>query len=230
MTTNNRLIILLAVLLGGLSSVYLLPKVSGFMPIGVELKLPEGIGEWYGQDGVITKEERAVLGEGTDFARKRYTNGRGDVILVSVVLSGEDMMTSIHRPERCLNAQGWHCESTGNRFVEVLERGVMPVARLKNHQTKTLSDDRVFQFENLTYYWFAGNTQLIASHEKRVLTDTVDRITGGYVQRWAMMLVSADITKNTNKFGRDEQATDEMLTDFIRQLAPHLHKDTVKYR
>lgn len=228
--TTNRLIILLAVLLGGLSSVYLLPKTSGFMPIGVELKLPDGIGEWWGQEGVITDEERAVLGAGTDFARKQYTNGRGDVILVSIVLSSEDMMTSIHRPERCLQAQGWNCEPSGGRFVEVPDHGVMPVARLKNHQTKTMPDGRAFQFENLAYYWFAGNTELIASHEKRVLSDTVDRITGGYVQRWAMMLVSANITKNMSKFGRDEREVDEMLTEFIRELAPRIHKDSVRYQ
>jgi EpsI family protein len=228
--TTNRLIILLAVLLGGLSSVYLLPKVSGFMPIGVEMKLPDGVGEWWGQDGVITQKERDVLGKGTDFARKQYTNGRGDVIQVSIVLSSEDMMTSIHRPERCLAAQDWICQPTGNRFVEVPKHGVMPVARLKNHQTKELPDGRPFQFENLAYYWFAGNTELTASHEKRVLSDTVDRITGGYVQRWAMMLVSANVTKNMSKFGRDEKDVDEMLTQFIKELAPRIHKDTVKYR
>jgi len=228
--TTNRLAILLAVLLGGLSSVYLLPKVSGFMPIGVKLELPHQVGDWVGEDAAITKEEREVLGEDTEFARKRYINFQGDIILVSIVLSGEDMMTSIHRPERCLKAQGWNCEATGSRFVEVPKHGVMPMARLKNHHNKTLPDGRTFQFENLAYYWFAGNTQLIASHEKRVLTDTVDRITGGYVQRWAMMLVSTDITKNLKKFGRDEKEVDEMLTEFVSQLAPQIHKDTVKYR
>ena len=31
----------------------------------------------------------------------------GDQVLVSIVLSGHDLDNSIHRPERCLPAQGW---------------------------------------------------------------------------------------------------------------------------
>jgi hypothetical protein len=36
-----------------------------------------------------------------------YDDGIGDQVLVSIVLSGHDLDNSIHRPERCLPAQGW---------------------------------------------------------------------------------------------------------------------------
>lgn len=49
-----------------------------------------------------------MLGSETRFARKQYTNGLGDAIYVSIVLRGEDMSASLHRPERCLLAQGLH--------------------------------------------------------------------------------------------------------------------------
>jgi EpsI family protein len=228
--TTSRLSILLAVVLGGLGSVYLLPKVLGFMPLGIDLNLPDGLGEWWGQDAAVTQKERDVLGPGTEFARKQYTNGRGDVILASVVLSGEDMMTSIHRPERCLNAQGWQCVPTGTRFVEVPERGVLQVTRLKNRRTEQLPNGTIVAVDNICYYWFAGSSRLTASHTDRVLIDTVDRITGGYVQRWAMMMISATVTAGKSRFGRDEKAVDEMLTGFIRELAPRIHKDSVQYR
>lgn len=228
--TTNRLAILLAVLLGGLSSVYLLPKVLGFMPLGIELNLPEGLGEWWGRDAAVTEHEREVLGPGTEFARKQYTNGRGDLILASIVLAGEDMMTSIHRPERCLNAQGWACVPTGGRFVEVPGHGVMPVTRLKNRRMEQRPDGSTVAVDNICYYWFAGSSRLTASHGERVWIDTVDRITGGYVQRWAMMMVSANVTVGKSKFGRDERAVDELLTGFIRELAPRIQKPTVQYR
>ncbi len=228
--TTSRLAILLAVLLGGLGSVYFLPKVLGFMPLGIDLSLPEGLGEWWGRDAAVTQHERDVLGPGTEFARKQYTNGRGDVILASVVLAGEDMMTSIHRPERCLNAQGWACVPSGTRFVEVPGRGVMPATKLKNRRTETLPDGSILTVDNVCYYWFAGSSRLTASHTDRVWIDTLDRISGGYVQRWAMMMVSANITAGKSRFGRDEKAVDEMLTGFIRDLAPKLHKDAVRYR
>ena len=228
--TTSRLAILLAVLLGGLSSVYLLPKQLGFMPVGIELNLPEGLGQWWGRDAAVTDHEREVLGPGTEFARKQYSNGRGDSILASVVLAGEDMMTGIHRPERCLNAQGWACTPAGSRFIDVPGHGVMRVTKLKNQRTKQLPNGASVTIENVCYYWFAGSSKLTASHLDRVWIDTVDRISGGYVQRWAMMMVSANVTAKMSKFGRDEKGVDEMLAGFIRELAPRIHKDAVQYR
>src|SRR3954468_22251468 len=69
--TTSRLAILLAIMLGGLSSVFLLPKQLGFMPEGIELALPESLGEWWGQDVEVTQHEHEVLGADTEFARKQ---------------------------------------------------------------------------------------------------------------------------------------------------------------
>jgi len=228
--TTSRLAILLAVLLTGLSSVYMLPKTKGFMPVGINLELPDGLGEWWGRDGAITEKEREVLGPGTEFARKQYTNGRGDLILASVVLAGDDMMTSIHRPERCLNAQGWACSSTGGVSIDVPGYGKVPVARLFNRRVEQRPDGTQVAIENICYYWFAGNRDLTASHAQRVWFDNRDRLKNGYVQRWAMMLISANITSAQSKFGRNEKAVDELLAGFVRQLAPKLHRDTVHYQ
>ena len=101
---TKRLTILLAVLLGGMSSIFLLPKQLGFQPVGIEMGLPKMVGGWYGRDIDVSQKERDVLGSGTDFARKIYRNGRGYEITASIVLSGQDMNTSIHRPERCMPA------------------------------------------------------------------------------------------------------------------------------
>jgi len=107
--TTSRLAILLAVLLAGLGSIFLLPQQLGFQPVGVEADLPKMVGGWYGQDLAVSDKEKSVLGQdkGTSIARKSYHNGVGYEIVASVVLSGEDMSRSIHRPERCMPAQGY---------------------------------------------------------------------------------------------------------------------------
>lgn len=227
--TTSRLAILLAVVLGGLSSVAILPERKGFMPVGINLQLPESIGSWWGRDVAITDKEHQVLGPDTEFARKEYSTFQGDLILASVVLAGEDMMTSIHRPERCLAAQGWQFSPGGTRVIDIPGHGKLPVTRLKNHRTDRRRDGSPMEVENICYYWFAGNRSLTPSHLERVWFDTRDRLSGGYVQRWAMMMISANITKQ-QKFGRDEAATDQLLTEFTSKLAPQIHRETIQYR
>jgi EpsI family protein len=116
--TTSRLAILLAVLLGGLSCVFLIPKKLGVQPVGINPVLPEFLGEWWGHDVEILQRERDTLGPDTEFSRKAYGNGRGANVLTSIVLAGEDMMMAIHRPERCLAAQGW---TFGNPTVKALD-------------------------------------------------------------------------------------------------------------
>jgi EpsI family protein len=228
--TTSRLAIVLALLLGGLSTVFLLPKQIGFMPVGINLSLPESLGEWWGRSVEVTQHERNVLGPDTEFSRSQYTNGRGDEILASVVLAGQDMMTSIHRPERCLRAQGWEFNPGDDREIDIPGFGKLPVMRLKNHKLVKDKEGNLVPVENVCYYWFAGSRDLTESHLDRVGIDSLDRLTGGYVQRWAMMMIAADISGKRSKFGRDEKGTDELLVNFIKQLAPQIHKETIRYK
>ena len=226
--TTSRLAILLAVLLGGLSGIFFLPKTTD-QPTGIRLALPESLGEWWGQDVPITQKEIDVLGRDTDFARKNYENVSGDSILASIVLAGPDMMTSIHRPERCLAAQGWEFAPGGERLIDVPGHGKLPITRLRTNRMAKGPDGQPFRIDNICDYWFAGYHDLTPSHGDRVWLDSRDRILHGYVQRWAMILISSDITEGRAKFGRDEEQTDAMLEKFIRQLAPQIHTDTIKY-
>ncbi len=75
------------------------------------MKLPAQVGRWTGQEAPVSTEELAGLAPDTQFARQWYTDLAGDRIYVSIVLSGADMANSIHRPERCLVAQGWTVDS-----------------------------------------------------------------------------------------------------------------------
>jgi EpsI family protein len=226
--TTKRLAVLLALLLGGMSTVFLLPKHLLSQPVGIELQLPESIGEWWGQKLAVSQLEIDVLGPETEFSRKSYSNGRGDEIQVSIVLGGHDMNTSIHRPERCLPAQGWTITDKRSRIIAAPGYGSLPATRLSNFQTSLGANEKPIQHHNLYYYWFVGHTDVTGSHFERTFIDIKDRLFKGYNQRWAYITVSAVITKDRSRFGRDERETDALIESFISQLVPKIHKESVE--
>jgi EpsI family protein len=236
--TTSRLAILLAVLLGGLSTVFLLPKQIRLQPVGIELELPKMVGGvWYGREQEVQPVEQQVLGEDTEFARKLYTNARGDEILASIVLSGQDMNTSIHRPEWCLPAQGWTVAGSSKATVPLRESLPLTTTRLFNirmprdkESGKPIVNGRGEQLvvKNVDYYWFVGYDGVTASHLGRNVIDITDRLLHGYNQRWAFVMVAATVTDNIKRDGLDERATDEMLRDFIGELVPMIHRETVR--
>ena len=237
--TTSRLAILLAVLLGGLSCVFLLPTQKHFeQPTGVILQLPEMVGGfWLGRDQEVGQKEHTVLGADTKFSRKLYGNGLGDSLQASTVLSGQDMNTSIHRPEWCLTAQGWTITDSSKVTIEIPDRGNLVATRLSS--LRLLNDEKTGKpvktsngepliVRNLDYYWFVGYDNTTDSHMTRNLIDIKDRLMKGYNQRWAFMSVAGTITKNLRENGLDEEQTDELIQGFIKRLAPMTLKDTVK--
>lgn len=226
--TTSRLALLLAALLA-MSAVFFLPRQSHEQPMGVTLELPATVGEWTGADLAITDKEIYTLGKETEFARKSYTNGRGDELQATIVLAGHDMNTSIHRPERCLVAQGWSLTDAPVVKIAVPERGVLATTRLKVVKIVPTTDGRQFPYTNLNYYWFTGCTDTTASHLERTRIDIQDRLLHGYNQRWAYFTVAATITKDMKKYGRTEEETDALIQDFIKRMVPLTHLPSVKF-
>ena len=220
--TTSRLAILLAVLLGGMSSIFLLPKQLGFQPLGVNPELPKMVGGWYGQDIDVSAKERQVLGPGTDFARKVYRNGRGYEITASIVLSGQDMNTSIHRPERCLPSQGFTVIDSRPVPIALAEREPLEVTRLQNVRNVPAGEGASTAYYNLTYYWFAGHKDMTGSHITRTWFDVRDRLLHGYNQRWAYITVAAMLPPSAADDPRVAQTVDEWIQEFIKQLLPKI--------
>ena len=220
---TKRLLVLLLALLAGLSSIFVLPKHAGNQPVGIVLALPDYIGQWYGQSAVVTEKEIAVLGRETEFCRKTYFNGLGDQIYVSIVLGGQDMNTSIHRPERCLPAQGF---TIVDSRVETIPMSPRPLSVTRLHDMRPVgkSGDKTLSEYSLNYYWFVGCTETTPSHTSRNLIDMRDRLLQGYNQRWAYVTVMSPITQSLTKFGRSEKETDAVIKSFIQQLVPLIRR------
>ncbi len=223
--TIRRLMILQLVLLGGLSLAFVLPKDIQLQPVGIELRLPEYVGDWHGVDQEASKGERDILGPDTQFARKVYTKGT-DEIFVSIVVSGPDMNTSIHRPERCLPAQGWTIADS-QAIAIALPSGALKATRLQNIRNVTLSNGQPFKLRSLNYYWFAGHSEVTASHFERTWIDIRDRVLKGQNQQWAYVTIGSTITKDFRVFGTDEKQTDDLIRAFISNLVPQIEKHPV---
>jgi EpsI family protein len=226
----RRLIFLQLFLIAGFGTVFLLPKQSHSQPTGVTLELPDFIQNWFGVPQAITQNEITDLGADTEFARRIYSNGLGDHVLASIVLAGADPDTSLHRPERCLPAQGW--TMMDSKVITIrdprLPNGELKVTRLHSQQKFPDSKGNLHTLYNVNYYWFIGVNEITESAIRRALIDIRDRVVKGYDQRWAYVTVASNITQGVQKFGRSEAETDEILQKFIANLFPVIVKPDVK--
>jgi EpsI family protein len=223
--TIKRLASLQACLLAGFGSVFLLPREIKMQPAAISLNLPESVGHWNGVDQAVTEGERVMLGPDTQFARKVYTNAAGDEIYASIVLSGPDMNTSIHRPERCLPAQGWTIVDSSTRsFAGAVDE--LKATRLHNIRSVRVGNNS-FTVHGINYYWFVGHSIITPSHLQRTWFDIRDRILKGQNQQWAYVTIASIVTKDFRVFGHDEKQTDELIQDFIRDLVPALRTQSL---
>lgn len=222
----KRLLTLQAVLLLGLGSVFLLPHHAGLGPAGIAMELPRTVpGGWRGDDAPVDPKELAGLAPDTGFVRKFYNRGN-DQIYVSIVLSGEDMSNSIHRPERCLAAQGWTVERSSKVQVKPAEGDGAPLTftQLSDVRDARTQDGKTFPVRNYSCYWFIGSEDNTASHWTRTFIDARDRVLHGRNQRWAYVTVATLITDNLRPGGKNAEATQKMLQDFISEILPQFKK------
>lgn len=197
---------LLPLFLGGaLSAVYLLPEVGAVAQSAVNMKLPDYSGIWEFEIQTPSEAELETLAPDTEFskamclsARPGETNTYGnpvpDVLHLSIVLSGADINNSIHRPERCMPAQGHNITSSSERTLKLPNGRQFATKRLVSIQSirNTAVKDReeYLKFNCLTYYFFVGHDRLTNDHLNRTFLDIKDRVARGMDQRWAYATVS----------------------------------------
>jgi EpsI family protein len=226
---TKRLAILQSILALGLGSVFLVPKDIKMQPAAIGLSLPESVGNWEGIDQPIGQAERDILGPDTQFSRKLYTNAVGDQIYASVVMSGPDMNTSIHRPERCLPAQGWTIADSRTTTLPTA-KGAVKTTRLHNIKNFRADNGQPVTINSINYYWFVGHSDTTASHFQRTWFDIRDRLLKGRNQQWAYVTVMATVTKDYRIFGRNEKETDEFIRGFMKDFVPQLQKVSLTAR
>ena len=218
-----KLLITQAVLGIGLSGIYLLPETVSMRQSAIVMSLPSDQPGWKFEPSEPSKQVLDALADDTGHEQGFYYRttpgriGKLDLIRAYIVLSGEDMNNSIHRPERCLYAQGFEILDSQTIDIEVSEGVTIPAQKLT-------AEHRSSGIKQVSYYWFTGAEVITSSHYQRTLTDIWDRLITGTNQQWAFVTISASLNGEPPLTHHDEQYTNKMLSQFISEIFRKIHK------
>lgn len=242
----KRSLILAATLSCGLSCIYILPKRGSVAPsslskteINVEEKSPPlEFGEWQGIKSFPSEKEREILANDTNFIKARYISddlpplqcldGRlfQNFLSLSIVISGHDINNSIHRPERCLVAQG-HTEMLS--FPDTIETPKGRKVGVQRITSKALSpiaesEPKTHTRGFISYYYFVGHKRMTNSHYTRTIMDMKDRLLTGTDQQWSFVMVSAshDLGETAEESEKKRQAMDKKIRQFMGELTDRI--------
>lgn len=216
-----------------LGSVYFLPVAGKTAQSAVIMQLPEAFEDWTFRTIPPSMEESSTLERDTEFSKAICLRPREgeynidgipvpDRLDISVVLSGNDLNNSIHRPERCMPAQGHSILASSAVRLKSPEGREFNVRRLRSKQTikSAKLGDAAHEFNCITYYFFVGHDRITNDHLQRTLIDMKDRLVRGMDQRWAYVSVSM-------WFGKipwiekevSEAEADEKIRAFVSEFA-----------
>lgn len=222
----KRKLIISQLILAGLALILVLPKTFGMRQSAIIMSLPTQVGEWQGRKSEPHPKVIESLADDTIFEQARYHRptsgkiGRFDSLAAFIVLSGQDMNNSIHRPERCHRAQGKEIIESSLLQIDVGSEKKLPVRRLLSKQPDGSMD--------ITYYWFTGAQIVTPSHYKRTLTDMVDRLKTGANQHWAYVTLATSFgfeeSDDMPISAHPEEHCDAMLVKFTKDVFRKIHR------
>lgn len=208
-----------------LSSVFILPRQEQLMESSISPDLPVSfdLPGWQGTKIQESEVERTSLAADTRFSKAQYTRLRRvfweketPPVEVSIVYSGSDMNSSIHRPERCLPSQGHVNLQTSSSELSLTDGRTISLTRLTSRvPLPNRSDGLTLNF--ISYYVFIGHGTMRHTHLGRTLQDMYDRVAKGYVQRWAYFQASSYWAPELNL---TEEETDKRVRALISELLP----------
>jgi exosortase len=209
------------------------PEVRAGEAAGVVMELPAETGSFVGDTDLADAVEKALLPADTELVKMRYRTPTviyesRDVANVTLVLAGAERR-SIHRPEVCLDGQGWTLLDSKIIPIEIAPGKTLYVKDLfierlwmnRSGQRKPLRAHYV--------YWFVGTDVTTPSNWTRVWLSSWDSVTRNVNHRWAYPSVSAWVTENfeateSGQRKRNSEETLRMITGLIHDLAPKFQK------
>lgn len=232
-------------LLGLLNTIQLLPKHGDFHRSSIITQPPLRFGSWQGQRTLPSKAEMDILAKDTSFEKAVYlsedhptltlADGRevAAVINLSIVNSGSDINNSIHRPERCLVAQGHLGMVQSVSTVISPNQHKITLRQLLTRMPIGKNEDGTPAKEIgfLSYYFFVGNQQMTFDHTQRTILDMQDRIFRGKDQQWSFIMLSIpyDLAESDAKTKANQDRADKKIRELVGELADRLVKwDEIK--
>jgi hypothetical protein len=220
-------------IVAALGSIYFLPTAGEVAQSAVKMELPEEGGGWFFKQQVASKAERETLAKDTEFSKAICLKPRPgefdekgyaipDRVDLSVVLSGSDINNSIHRPERCMPAQGHNIISSIAPRIDLDNGRTIEVKRLQSVQRIPTNEERTvfLELNCLHYYFFIGHDRITNDHLGRTFVDMKDRLLKGMDQRWAYVSTSMWFGKMPwLETEISEADADAKLTDFVMRFS-----------
>ncbi|WP_395748090.1 exosortase-associated EpsI family protein [Prosthecobacter sp.] len=217
------------------------PQAKGGEKAGVLAELPLVAGSFVADTEAPSekeieerKRERELLPADTIIVKRKYrTPGRSvenrDVAHASLVIAGNDSR-SIHRPEVCLDGQGWTITSSTVREVKMISGAVLRVKDLAIESVVLQNDGTKQPLRAHYVYWFVGDDLSTPSNLERQFLSMRDSVLRNVNHRWAYPSVMARVTENfapqfSGERRRNDAETVEMILSLIRSLAPRFQKD-----
>ncbi len=207
-----------------LGGTFLLPQNPKMIESCISPDLPTGYSllGWKGIKTQESEQERAILAQDTRFSKARYTQVArvpwekpSPAVDVSIVYSGQDINHSIHRPERCLPAQG-HMDVQGTESELTLTDGrVIKLTRLDS--LMPMSEHKNERLHFIHYYFFIGHHSIHHTHMGRTIQDMADRVFRGETQSWAYFQAG---TCWAPEIGVSKEEADKRLRTLISDLLP----------
>jgi hypothetical protein len=238
----KRSIILTAVLGLGLSVIYILPAFQE-VESALNTTIPEKLGNTKTSGYPPSEKELNILAKDTAFSKAACFMPREeersfitmeaphDRLDLSIVLSGHDLANSIHRPERCLEAQGHQIQSSSKTELTLSNGQTLPLTLLKTKlstEVEVEGEKQVITIDNLNCYFFVGHHKLTNSHTERSLIDIKDRVLKGEAQRWAFVTISMRFVDHAES-GYGAPPNFEMADKKIRELAKELAEENIDW-
>jgi hypothetical protein len=158
--------------------------------IRLRVDLPERVLDYSSE--FIEPDATALGGlpQDTSFGTRLYKSPDGFQALLNVVLMGGDR-TSLHKPQFCLEGQGWRIDPAANLQTSVhVERPSaydLPIVRLVANREITANDGQKAMARGVYVYWYVADGALSASTSglQRMWWMARDLLRTGVLQRWA---------------------------------------------
>jgi len=181
----------------------------------LRIDLPEALAGYASTLEEPTEIEVKSLPADTTFARRLFQGPDGFRNQLSVVMMGTDR-TSIHKPEYCLESQGWHIVERQSATVH-LDRPYphdLPVRRFTSSALGKDANGNEMRWSALYVFWFVADGHVTSSHWERIKLMTWDLMTKGVLPRWAYVSCFAPCPP-----GREEE-TYRRIEAFLRLAVP----------
>jgi hypothetical protein len=191
--------------------------------LNVEVLLPEKVlnyeSKWVGQAEVVTN----VLPADTSFGQREYVPPGGhwlfSRLIMNVVLMGTDR-TSLHKPQFCLEGQGWRINDAESAELTIPigrpQPYELPVIKLVSTREVTDDNGKVLTLRGIYVYWFVADGVLSGdkSGAERMWGMATHLLKTGELQRWAYVSCFAICVPG------EEDATYERMKAFIAASVP----------